>query len=103
MRRGAEHDRVLAQRPGSDPTPAAAFEQRESALLLRQLVADLPDNQQEVVRLKFEQGLSYREISEVTGKSVSNVGYLLHHGIAQLRQAMAAKTAAPAAASGRAQ
>jgi RNA polymerase sigma-70 factor (ECF subfamily) len=48
----------------------------------------LPDNQQEVIRLKVQNGLSYREISEVTGLSVSNVGFLLHKGIKTIREKM---------------
>ena len=50
------------------------------------LLDTLPENQQEVVRLKFQNGLSYREISEVTELSVTNVGYLLHTAIQTLRR-----------------
>ena len=45
----------------------------------------LPENQQEIVRLKFQEDMSYADISEVTGLSVSNVGYLLHMAIKTLR------------------
>ena len=45
----------------------------------------LPENQQEVVRLKFQNGMSYREIATVTELSVSNVGFLLHAAIQALR------------------
>jgi RNA polymerase sigma-70 factor (ECF subfamily) len=38
------------------------------------------------VRLKFQAGLSYREISRVTELSVSNVGYLIHTAIRTLRR-----------------
>jgi RNA polymerase sigma-70 factor (ECF subfamily) len=48
-------------------------------------VDGLPDNQQEVVRLKFQNGLSYREISCITKLSVSNVGYLIHTAIQKIR------------------
>ena len=50
------------------------------------LVGDLPENQREVLRLKFQCGLKYREISEVTGLSVSNVGFLIHTAISTLRK-----------------
>ena len=53
------------------------------------LLATLSANQQEVVRLKFQAGLSYRQISEVTGLSVTNVGFLLHTAIARLRKRVA--------------
>jgi DNA-directed RNA polymerase specialized sigma24 family protein len=34
--------------------------------------------------LKFEEDMSYRQIAEKTGLSVSNVGYVLHHAIKSL-------------------
>ncbi|MEN8713450.1 MAG: sigma factor-like helix-turn-helix DNA-binding protein [Verrucomicrobiales bacterium] len=40
------------------------------------------------MRLKFQGDLSYKEISEVTGLSVSNVGFLIHTGIKRLRSLM---------------
>jgi RNA polymerase sigma factor (sigma-70 family) len=45
----------------------------------------LSENQREVILLKFEQGLSYQEISEVTGLTPGNVGFLLHNGLKRLR------------------
>ena len=50
-----------------------------------------PPNQREVVRLKFQGGLSYKEISQVTGLSVSNVGFLLHQAIRTIRGKIDAK------------
>jgi RNA polymerase sigma-70 factor (ECF subfamily) len=69
--------------------PAVAAELDDEASLARALLGRLPDNQQEVIRLKVEHGLKYREISEVTGLSVSNVGYLLHEGLQALRRQLA--------------
>ena len=49
------------------------------------LLETLPPNQREVLRLKFQNGFSYQEISRISGHSVSNVGYLIHAGIKTLR------------------
>ena len=46
----------------------------------------LPANQQEVLRLKFQNGFSYKQIAGITGLSVSNVGFLIHTGIQRLRK-----------------
>ena len=46
----------------------------------------LPDNQREVIRLKFQNGLKYRQIAEITGQSVNYVGFLIHKGIKSLRE-----------------
>ena len=52
------------------------------------LLDRLPETQQEVIRLKFQHGLSYKEISASTGLSVTNVGFILHTGIKRLRKLM---------------
>jgi RNA polymerase sigma factor (sigma-70 family) len=73
----------------ADPARAAIGQEVKSRLL--SLLGKLPPNQQEVVRLKFQEGLSYKEISEVTGLSVSNVGFLIHTGVSRLRQQFASE------------
>ncbi|MCA8920734.1 MAG: sigma-70 family RNA polymerase sigma factor [Planctomycetes bacterium] len=67
------------------PGPQAKAEAEETQRSLRGLLDRLPENQGEVVRLRFQGGLSYREISAVTGLSESNVGYLLHVALKALR------------------
>jgi RNA polymerase sigma-70 factor (ECF subfamily) len=52
---------------------------------IRKAIAELPPNQREVVHLKFECDLSYKEISQVTSLSVSNVGFLLHTAVRAIR------------------
>jgi RNA polymerase sigma factor (sigma-70 family) len=83
-------DSAFDDHPSDDPSPAKVLELDQSKVLLGQLLGELPAKQREVVQLKFHQGLSYQQISEVTGHSVSNVGYLLHHGVQALRQGMLA-------------
>jgi RNA polymerase sigma-70 factor (ECF subfamily) len=41
----------------------------------------LDERSRELIRLKFNDELSYRDISARTGISVSNVGYILHHAL----------------------
>ena len=59
---------------------------RETISSLFELVNTLPQKQRELVLLKFQQDFSYQEISDVTGLSVSNVGYILHHAIRSLKK-----------------
>lgn len=66
-------------------SPSGEVEQREETSLLRRLVSELSPREQELVRLKFEAGLSYKEISEALRISVSNVGVQLHNAIQTLR------------------
>lgn len=71
---------------GADP--ASIVEQRDSGSRVLQLLSALPGNQQEVIRLRFQNALSYKDIAVVTGLSVNNVGYLIHTAIAALREQM---------------
>lgn len=53
----------------------------------------LPDRQQEIVRLKFQHGLSYKEIGEVMNLTATNVGFILHTAIKSLRERLAPERA----------
>ncbi len=79
-------DARAAVLPAPDPSPAEQASLRESASLLLQKLAELPARQSEVIRLKFQHRLSYRQIAAVTALSESNIGYLIHTGIQTLRQ-----------------
>lgn len=69
-----------------DQSPHHYMEQAETEQHVSQLIEGLPNNQQEVLRLKFQNGLSYKEISEITGHTVTNVGFMLHTAIKKLRE-----------------
>lgn len=71
-----------------DPPPEDVAEQHDESNHVLRLMTDLPKNQQEVLRLKFQNSLSYREISAITGLSETNVGFLIHVGIKRLRELM---------------
>ena len=60
-------------------------EQERKALVLTYL-KKLHPREQQVVLLRLEEGLSYRGISEVTGRSEGNVGNILHHAVRKLSQ-----------------
>jgi RNA polymerase sigma-70 factor (ECF subfamily) len=77
---------TLAAQPSDEPGPAAIAEKREQGSRAIRALDSLPENQREVLRLKFQDGLSYREISTVTGHSVSNVGFLIHVGLKTIRE-----------------
>jgi RNA polymerase sigma-70 factor (ECF subfamily) len=69
-----------------EPEPAETAEREDSSSRVLEALDTLSINQQEVVRLKFQHGLSYKQISEVTGLTVTNVGFLLHAALKALRQ-----------------
>ncbi len=81
-RLSAEH---LQTQAGFDPAPADVLAHREDHALILRLLDDLPQGQQDVIRLKFQNGFSYKEISRISGYSVSNVGFLIHTGLKTIR------------------
>lgn len=73
------------ERIDPDPCPAATLESRDTEASLLRLLDHLSPNQREVIRLKFQNDLSYKEIADVTKLTVTNVGFLLHTGLKRLR------------------
>ena len=78
-------EEILEQKPGGDPAPNERIEREEAKGFLLRIVATLPPRQQEVLQLKFQNDLSYQEISEITKLSVSHVGVLIHTALKTLR------------------
>ena len=74
-----------------EPRPGRELEHAETQAVIMGMIDKLPPNQQEVVRLKFQNGFSYKEISRITTLSVSNVGFLIHTAVARLRTEFAAQ------------
>jgi RNA polymerase sigma factor (sigma-70 family) len=74
-----------------EPRPGTTMERAEQHATVLKLISQLPPNQQEVVRLKFQNGFSYQEISRITSLSVGNVGFILHTALKALRQNLAAQ------------
>lgn len=72
----------------SDRDPEEAMMQLETAETVRGLLAALPAADRELVALKYFEGLKYREISERTGLTITNVGYRLHKIMHQLAGAL---------------
>jgi len=77
-----QEERVRAD----EPRPGRTLEAAETHEQLLRLIDRLPANQQEVIRLKFQNGFSYKEISRITELSASNVGFLIHTAVQRLRR-----------------
>jgi RNA polymerase sigma-70 factor (ECF subfamily) len=86
---GDNAERIAA----ADPRPGQSLEAAEARKIALGLIRRLPPNQQEVVRLKFQNGFSYKEIARITDLSVSNVGFLIHTAVASLRREWKARAA----------
>jgi RNA polymerase sigma-70 factor (ECF subfamily) len=71
--------------------PSELLGQMEAIGMVKLLLAEMSDEDRRLIRMKYNENLKYRDISQRTGISVGNIGYRLHHllkGLADtLRQA----------------
>ena len=77
----AEHCAPASAETDPQPLPDEQIARWEGIVLVRLSVEALDERSRELLRLKFNDGLSYKEISARTGLSVGNVGYLLHQAV----------------------
>ena len=79
-------DEIQRNHAAADSGPQAIAEKAEAAGQVIHAVAQLPENQQEVLRLKFQNGFTYKQIARITGLSVSGVGFHIHTAMQTLRR-----------------
>ncbi len=68
-----------------EPDPALAAEKRDAAQHLRDVVDTLSAKQQEVVDL-WSEGMSYRQIGEITARTEGNVRVMVFRAFKQIRE-----------------
>lgn len=76
------------EKPGGESAPDEALGRMEAVGIVRMLVAEMPEEERELIRMKYHEDLKYHEISQRTGLSVGNVGYKLHHLLRKLADAL---------------
>jgi RNA polymerase sigma-70 factor (ECF subfamily) len=77
------------------PLPDEQIARLEGIGLVRLSMETLDKRSRELVKLKFNEGLSYKEIAKKTGLTVSHVGYLLHHAIKAIADELAKNGVVP--------
>jgi RNA polymerase sigma-70 factor (ECF subfamily) len=73
---------------GNETPPDQQVEDVDRIADVMRFMDRLPKNQREVILLKFQQGMSYGEIQNVTGLTQGNIGFLIHTGLKRLREWM---------------
>lgn len=71
----------LAEMSDASALPDEQMIRLEGIGLVRSSIASLDERSRELIRLKFNEELSYKEISDRTGLTTGHVGYLLHHAL----------------------
>ena len=99
-RRQAEKIVPLAARAGEGPArendtadpqplPDEQIARWEGIGLVRLSIETLDERSRELVRLKFNENLSYKEMGARTGLTSGHVGYLLHHALKRIADELA--------------
>jgi RNA polymerase sigma factor (sigma-70 family) len=74
-----------ADTPSREPGPEEEAEESEERQFLRKCIAKLPEDEREIVRLKFTMEMTNRDIAKAIGLSESNVGVKLYRIVRKLR------------------
>lgn len=91
VRAGVEHSSVALGRglAADTPTPSQAAQQRESAVLLADALARLPEDYRDVLVLRVFEDLSAEEVAARMGRSPGAVRMLQMRALQELRKVMA--------------
>jgi len=87
-RQGRPTQPIDASTASLEPGPDDVVEGIQEKRRVLAALDDLDTLRREVLVLKLEGGLSYKEISDVTGKSVSHVGVLIHEALKHVREVL---------------
>jgi RNA polymerase sigma factor (sigma-70 family) len=88
-----DHRREMPLEAGAETAqeaelPAEEMGRKEAVGLVRMLLAELPAEDRDLIRLKYQEDLKYQEIGRRTGLNAGNVGYKLHYLLKGLAEAL---------------
>jgi RNA polymerase sigma-70 factor, ECF subfamily len=75
----------LGDPPSPEPTLVAAIEKGEDLRRLAQLLSQLDEDRQELLRMRFSAGLSFAEIGQIEGRSEAAVKMTIYRTLEYLR------------------
>jgi RNA polymerase sigma-70 factor (ECF subfamily) len=81
-----ENTLYVPQLPNETPSPIVELEKKERMMLIQKAIASLPAGQSTVVVLRDIEGLSYEEVSNITGLNCGTVKSRLSRARQQLRE-----------------
>lgn len=80
----AAGEEEIAECRDPEPLPDVRLERIEEMEMARVCIEAMEERKRELLRMKFEEGLSYKEMAGRLGLSAGNVGYLIHHALREL-------------------
>ncbi len=77
---------IYLRQKRSEPDLQTVLERNEEQKMILDLMNELDSDHREVLRLKFQEDLSYQEMADVLDKPKTTVAWLLHESILRLRE-----------------
>lgn len=66
-------DQDVFEIPDSSPLPSEIFELKKTREAVENLLGELPEKYREVILLYYQNGLNFREISEISGEPIDTI------------------------------
>jgi RNA polymerase sigma-70 factor (ECF subfamily) len=82
---GSKNGNPISEIVNGSPTPVMALEKKERMMRIQKAINSLPEEQNQVVLLRDIQGLSYQDISDITGLNLGTVKSRLARGRLELK------------------
>jgi RNA polymerase sigma-70 factor (ECF subfamily) len=82
---GLKNGNPFSEIVNGSPTPVMALEKKERMIRIQKAINSLPEEQNQVVVLRDIQGLSYQDISDITGLNLGTVKSRLARGRLELK------------------
>lgn len=81
-----EGDDIFLQIPDEKPTPEEKADQKLTFQKLTKILRHLPSVQRDILELKYLEGMTNAEISEITGKSEGNIRVIQLRALREIRK-----------------
>lgn len=83
--KGSKSNNPFSEIVNGSPTPVMALEKKERMIRIQKAIDSLPEEQNQMVVLRDIQGLSYQDISDITGLNLGTVKSRLARGRLELK------------------
>ena len=79
-------DSTVMKKVTTNESPDKISSKQDELEIVNNLILQMTDKQQEIIKLKFQHQLSYKEIANILDISTSNVGVVIHEAILKLKK-----------------
>jgi RNA polymerase sigma-70 factor (ECF subfamily) len=75
--------------------PSEAHDRNEVAVLMRDILSEMPDLYRDPIKLRYDEDLDYSQIAVILGKPLGTIKSLIHRGKAKIREELDRRAGGP--------